>query len=47
VLQPKRLYQAQGRLDEYAALVERFKTERTAFLSDFPSLSEEIVAAVG
>src|ERR671926_507132 len=34
VLQPKRLYEAQGRLDEYGALVERFKAERTEFLRD-------------
>ena len=47
VLQPKRLYEAQGRLDEYESLVERFKAERTEFLQDFPSLSDEIVGAVG
>jgi phosphoenolpyruvate carboxykinase (ATP) len=47
VLQPRRLYEAQGRQDEYAGLVERFKAERTEFLQDFPSLSEDIVAAVG
>jgi phosphoenolpyruvate carboxykinase (ATP) len=47
VLQPRRLYEAQGRLDEYDALVERFKRERTEFLREFPSLSDEIVAAVG
>jgi phosphoenolpyruvate carboxykinase (ATP) len=47
VLQPRRLYEAQGRLDKYDALVERFKQERTEFLRDFESLSDEIVAAVG
>jgi phosphoenolpyruvate carboxykinase (ATP) len=47
VLQPRRLYEAQGRLDEYEALVKRFKAERAEFLSEFPSLSAEIVAAVG
>src|ERR671925_1106762 len=47
VLQPRRLYEAQGRLDEYESLVERFKAERTEFLQDFASLSDEIVAAVG
>ena len=46
VLQPHRLYEAQGRLDEYEAMVKRFKAERHEFLSDFPSLSDEIVAAV-
>jgi phosphoenolpyruvate carboxykinase (ATP) len=47
VLQPHRLYEAQGRLDQYEAMVARFKAERVEFLSDFPSLSAEIVAAVG
>jgi phosphoenolpyruvate carboxykinase (ATP) len=47
VLQPRRLYEAQGRLDEYERLVSRFKQERSEFLRGFPSLSDEIVAAVG
>ena len=46
VLQPRRLYAEQGREDEYAALVERFKAERAEFLRGYPSLSDEIVAAV-
>jgi phosphoenolpyruvate carboxykinase (ATP) len=46
VLQPRRLYAEQGREDEYRALVERFKDERAEFLRGFPSLSDEIVAAV-
>ena len=33
-------------LSEYAALVGEFKAERAEFLGKFPSLSEEIVAAV-
>jgi phosphoenolpyruvate carboxykinase (ATP) len=45
VLQPRRLYEQQGRAYEYRALVERFKAERAEFLSGFPSLSDEIVAA--
>ena len=47
VLQPRRLYEATGRLGDYEALVTRFKRERAEFLSTFPSLSEEIVDAVG
>lgn len=47
MLQPRRLYERQGRLDEYESLVARFKAERMEFLRDFPSLSGEIVAAVG
>src|SRR4051812_673184 len=46
VLQPRRLYAEQGREDEYRSLVERFKAERAEFLQGFPSLSDEIVAAV-
>jgi phosphoenolpyruvate carboxykinase (ATP) len=46
ILQPRRLYEQQGRSDEYTALVERFKAERVEFLQKFSSLSDEIVAAV-
>ncbi len=47
VLQPRRLYEATGRADEYAERVARLKEERTAFLAQFPSLSADIVASVG
>ncbi len=47
ILQPRKLYEAQSRGDEYRSLVERFKGERVEFLRGFPSLSDEIVAAVG
>ena len=46
VLQPQKLYERTGRADEYRAIVERLKAERAEFLDDFPSLSDEIVAAV-
>jgi phosphoenolpyruvate carboxykinase (ATP) len=46
ILQPRRLYEEQGRADEYLAMVERFKAERAEFLRGFPSLSDEIVEAV-
>ena len=46
VLQPRKLYERTGRLDEYEAHVERLKAERAEFLGDFASLSDEIVAAV-
>jgi phosphoenolpyruvate carboxykinase (ATP) len=46
VLQPRRLYEATGRADEYAERVTRLKAERTEFLAQFPSLSAEIVASV-
>ena len=38
-LQPRRLYEAQGRGDEYDAIVERLKTERVAHLQQFTQLS--------
>jgi phosphoenolpyruvate carboxykinase (ATP) len=46
VLQPQKLYERTGRVDEYRAMVKRLKAERAEFLDDFPSLSDEIVAAV-
>lgn len=47
LLQPRRLYERQGRIDEYEALVERLKSERVARLQEFPELSEEIIKAAG
>jgi phosphoenolpyruvate carboxykinase (ATP) len=47
VLQPRRLYERTRRGDEYAELASRFKRERADFLARFPSLSDEIVNAVG
>jgi len=46
LLQPRRLYERQGRQAEYADMVARFKAERRAHLLGFPELSKEIVAAV-
>ena len=47
LLQPRRLYERQGRQAEYADMVSRFKSERRAHLMGFPELSKEIVAAAG
>jgi phosphoenolpyruvate carboxykinase (ATP) len=47
VLRPRELYESQGRAEEYAAQVERLRTERREFLSGFESLTAEIVDAVG
>ena len=47
LLQPRRLYERQGRTDEYDGIVERLKGERVAHLQEFPELSEEIIKAVG
>jgi len=45
LLQPRKLYERQGRVEEYEALVERFKSERADFLKKFPGLRQEILAA--
>jgi phosphoenolpyruvate carboxykinase (ATP) len=47
MLQPRRLYERQGRSQKYGQLVERFKAERVEFLHGFPDLDEEIIKAVG
>jgi phosphoenolpyruvate carboxykinase (ATP) len=47
LLQPRRLYERQGRADEYAQIVDRLKSERVARLQEFPELSDDIVKAVG
>jgi phosphoenolpyruvate carboxykinase (ATP) len=46
LLQPRRLYERQGRMDEYDAFVQRFKRERTQTLSKYSDLTEDIVRAV-
>ena len=47
LLQPRRLYERQDRVDEYEAIVARLKNERVARLQEFPELSEDIIKAVG
>jgi phosphoenolpyruvate carboxykinase (ATP) len=47
ILQPRRLYEADGRGEEYEQRVAKLKAERTEFLAQYPSLSAEIVASVG
>jgi phosphoenolpyruvate carboxykinase (ATP) len=47
LLQPRRLYERQGRMQEYRDLVERLKADRVARLEEFPELTPEIVKAVG
>jgi phosphoenolpyruvate carboxykinase (ATP) len=47
LLQPRRLYEREGRMGEYESLVERFKAERVEFLQGFEGLEEEIIKAVG
>jgi phosphoenolpyruvate carboxykinase (ATP) len=47
LLQPRRLYEQQGRLPEYREIVDRLKAERVAHLEGFPELTPQIVKAVG
>ena len=46
ILRPRRLYERQGRMDEYNAIVQRLRTERRAYLATFDGLRSEIVNAV-
>ena len=45
-LQPRRLYERTGRMDEYRRWVERFKRERVEFLTGYEGLLPEIARAV-
>jgi len=45
-LQPKNMYERQGRLDEYNALVKKYETDRREYLRKWKGLDEEIVNAI-
>jgi phosphoenolpyruvate carboxykinase (ATP) len=45
-LQPKKMYERQGRIDEYNALVAKYNNDRREYLRKWKGLSEEIVDAV-
>jgi phosphoenolpyruvate carboxykinase (ATP) len=47
LLQPRRLYERQARIEEYSDVVERLKADRVARLEEFPELTPEIVKAAG
>jgi phosphoenolpyruvate carboxykinase (ATP) len=47
ILQPRRLYQRQGRLAEYDAMVARIKKERREYLASFAGLDDAIVKSIG
>ena len=47
LLQPRLLYEGQGRSKEYEDFVDRFKSERIEFLEGFAGLEPEIIKAVG
>ena len=44
LLQPRRLYESQGRGDEYERIVARLKAERAEYLAGFPSLDPRVAA---
>jgi phosphoenolpyruvate carboxykinase (ATP) len=46
LLQPRRLYAATGRSEEYGERVAKLKAERAEFLKQYPSLSGAIVDSV-
>ncbi|HVR42532.1 MAG TPA: phosphoenolpyruvate carboxykinase [Thermoanaerobaculia bacterium] len=45
-LQPRRLYERQGRMDEYQKLVERYLRERKEYLRKWEGLDRRIVEAI-
>ena len=47
LLQPWRLYERDGRSDEYRRMVERLTAERRERLEEFPKLTDDIKRAVG
>ncbi|HUZ52511.1 MAG TPA: phosphoenolpyruvate carboxykinase (ATP), partial [Streptosporangiaceae bacterium] len=47
ILQPRRLYEREGRQEEYNAMVERIKKERREYLASFPGLDEAILKSIG
>jgi phosphoenolpyruvate carboxykinase (ATP) len=47
LLQPRRLYEQQGRVEEYEAIVERLKTERAEYLAGFEHLAPVIAKSAG
>ncbi|MCP4307150.1 MAG: phosphoenolpyruvate carboxykinase [bacterium] len=46
LLRPYQLYERQGRLDEYAAIVESLTAERREYLRSYPGLDSSIVNAI-
>jgi len=47
ILQPRKLYERQGRMDEYREIVERLKNERREYMKKWEGLNPDIAQAVG
>ncbi|MGZ8796396.1 MAG: phosphoenolpyruvate carboxykinase (ATP), partial [Thermoanaerobaculia bacterium] len=45
-LRPRKMYERQGRMDEYKQLVQKYNTDRREYLRKWQGLSEEIVGAI-
>jgi phosphoenolpyruvate carboxykinase (ATP) len=45
-LQPRKMYERQGRVDEYAEMVAKYNRDRREYLRKWKGLSEEIVNAI-
>ena len=45
LLQPRKLYERQGRLDEYQGLVDKLQADRAAYLASFPNLDPRVIQA--
>ena len=45
-LQPRKMYERQGRADEYRQLVEKYNKDRREYLRKWPGLTSEIVDAI-
>jgi phosphoenolpyruvate carboxykinase (ATP) len=45
-LQPRKMYERQGRGDEYRQLVAKYNADRRDYMRKWPGLSTEIVEAI-
>ena len=43
LLQPKKLYERQGRMDEYNSMVQKLKTERIEYLESWSGLDSDLI----
>jgi phosphoenolpyruvate carboxykinase (ATP) len=46
LLQPKTIYEAEGRLEEYQKIVKTFKEDRKAYMLSWPGIDERLIQAV-
>jgi phosphoenolpyruvate carboxykinase (ATP) len=47
LLAPRRLYERQGRRDEYEDLVARLKAERRSYMEQHGGLAQDVIEALG